>query len=70
MYTALTGSCKLLYLVTLKHIHEDWKYLESDAMLTGSEEFFLIKCPSKISNITHTFAVAYSSDVTGITVNW
>ena len=40
IYTALTGSCKLLYLVTLKHIHEDWKYLESDAMPTGSEEIF------------------------------
>ena len=30
----------LLYLVTLKHVHEDWKYLESDAMPTGTEEIF------------------------------
>ena len=51
------------------HIHEDWKYLESDAMLTGSEEIFLMKRPCKVSIITHTFVVALSSDVTGITVN-
>ena len=30
----------LLYLVTLKHIHEEWKYLEPDAMFTGREEIF------------------------------
>ena len=66
---ALTGSCTLLYLVTLKHIHEDWKYLESDAMLTGSEEIFLMKYLCKVSIITHTFVVVFSSDVTSITVN-
>ena len=38
IYTALTESYNILYLVTLEHIHEDWKDLESDAMLTGSEE--------------------------------
>ena len=26
----------MLYLVTLEDIHEDWKDLESDTMLTGS----------------------------------
>ena len=67
---ALTGSCKLLYLVTLMHIHEDWKYLESDAMLTGSEEKFLMKCPCKVSIITHTLVVVFSSDATSIVVNW
>ena len=56
-------------MVTLKHIHEDWKYLEPDAMFTGSEEIFLMKYPCKISIITHTFAVVFSSDVTSITVN-
>ena len=38
-------------------------------MLTGSEEIFLMKCPCKVSIITHSFAVAFSSDVTGMTVN-
>ena len=57
-------------MVTLKHIPEDWKYLESDAMLTGSEEIFLMKYPCKVPIIAHTFIVAFSSDVTGIIVNW
>ena len=52
------------------HIHEDWKYLESDAMPTGSEENSLMKCPCKISIITCAFAVTFSSDVTSIAVNW
>ena len=38
-------------------------------MLTGSEEIFLMKCPCKVSIITHTFTVAFSSDVTSMMVN-
>ena len=37
-------------------------------MLTGSEETVL-KCLCEISIITHTFVVAFSSDVTSIEVN-
>ena len=29
-----------------------------------------MKCPCKVSIITHTFIVALSSDVTSIAVNW
>ena len=46
-----------------------WKHLVSDAMLTGSEEIFLMQYLCKISIIAHTSTMAFCSDVTCIPVN-